>query len=654
MKDNEVWDLVDLPPNGKTVGSKWLFKKKTNMDGVVQTYKARLIAKGFWQMNVKTVFLNGHLFKEVYMVQPEGNNFPMLQDVKSYPGRCFAMKDLGEAAYILGIKIYRDRSKRVSCYTDAGYPTDADNLKSQIGYVFVLNGGVVGWKSTKQSTVFREPPYPFNYPMRRLTMEEILAKFIDEGKRKHEEMEIFIKEFRTTNELLLKTRCNLLSELKIKVTSEAAPSKENNETGINENEPPRLEEACTETINKRCLAVLLNELPLKEKDPRSFTIPCQVLEKRKEAKDLAEDHLCRRCVAGSETLEILARCHSGPTSGHHSASVTAKKVYESEFYWPSIFMDANEYVRRCNACQRSGNISSRNEMRQNNIQGVVIRDEEVVSNEEQANEERYDCICKDSVNIKEHECNKASDDTVNDQNIENVSVEKERDKMCNEGLDVGTQCKNDCTLEHTSTMRHAEETMNEDDIHKDETTPVLKTFILGLENLLSLKVKVIRCDNGTEFKNSDLNQFCGLKDSLLPIPFWAEAVNTACYVQNRVLVTKPHNKTPYELLHGRLPSIGFMRPFGCLVIILNTLDHLGKFQGKVDEGFLVGYSVCSKAFRVFKSRTRIVQETLHVNFMENKPNVAGSGPAWLFDIDSLTRTMNYHPVIAENQTNSHA
>nr|GFD33534.1 ribonuclease H-like domain-containing protein [Tanacetum cinerariifolium] len=47
-------------------------------------------------------------------------------------------------------------------------------------------------------------------------------------------------------------------------------------------------------------------------------------------------------------------------------------------------------------------------------------------------------------------------------------------------------------------------------------------------------------------------------------------------------------------------------------------------------------------------------ETLHVNFMENKPNVAGSGPAWLFDIDSLTRTINYHPVIAENQTNSHA
>nr|GEV13207.1 hypothetical protein [Tanacetum cinerariifolium] len=216
---------------------------------------------------------------------------------------------------------------------------------------------------------------------------------------------------------------------------------------------------------------------------------------------------------------------------------------------------------------------------------------------------------------------------------------------------------------------------------KDETSPILQTFITGLENQLSVKVKVIKSDNGTEFKNNDFNQFYGMKgikrefsvprtpqqngiaerknmtlieaartilaDLLLPIPFWAETVNTACYVQNRVLVTKPHNKTTYELLHGRTPSIGFMRPFGCHVTILDTLNSLGKFDGKVDEGFLVGYSISSKAFRVFNSRTRIVQETLHVNIIENKPNVAGSGPTWLFDIDTLTKTMNYQPVTAE-------
>ncbi|GKC70655.1 putative ribonuclease H-like domain-containing protein [Tanacetum coccineum] len=101
------------------------------------------------------------------------------------------------------------------------------------------------------------------------------------------------------------------------------------------------------------------------------------------------------------------------------------------------------------------------------------------------------------------------------------------------------------------------------------------------------------------------------------------ADNTACYVQNRVLVTKPHNKTPYELLLGTPPSISFMRPFGCLVTILNTLDPLGKFDKKADEGFLVGYSINSKAFRVFNTRTRKVEENLHINFLENKPNVAG-------------------------------
>ncbi|GJU41073.1 reverse transcriptase domain-containing protein [Tanacetum coccineum] len=89
---------------------------------------------------------------------------------------------------------------------------------------------------------------------------------------------------------------------------------------------------------------------------------------------LCADNIMRRCVAGSETLEILAHCHSGPTGGHHSANVTAKKVYEAGFYWPSVFKDANEYVRRCDACQRSGNISSRNEMPQNNIQVCEVFD----------------------------------------------------------------------------------------------------------------------------------------------------------------------------------------------------------------------------------------------------------------------------------------
>ncbi|GJY31421.1 ribonuclease H-like domain-containing protein [Tanacetum coccineum] len=145
-----------------------------------------------------------------------------------------------------------------------------------------------------------------------------------------------------------------------------------------------------------------------------------------------------------------------------------------------------------------------------------------------------------------------------------------------------------------------------------------------------------------------------LADSKLPTTFWAEVVNTVCYVQNRVLVIKPHNKTPYELFLGRKPALSFMRPFGCPVTILNTIDHLGKFDGKADEGFFVGYSTNSKAFRVFNTRTRIVKENMHVQFSENTPNIIGSGPNWLFDIDALTKSINYKPVIAGNQSNGNA
>ena len=380
MKDNEVWTLIDPPPDCKEVGCKWVFKKKTDMDGKVHTFKARLVAKGYtqtqgidydetfspvaslkairiliaiaayydyeiWQMDVKTAFLNGHLSEDVYMTQPEGyvnsefpdkvcklqrsiyglkqasrtwnlrfdekikefgftqnadepcvymrvsgsintflvlyvddillfgNDIPTLQSVKTWLGNCFSMKDLGEAAFILGIKIHRDRSRRLiglsqsayidkilrrfkienskkgfvpmvsgtilsrsqgptdfhdrekmkeipyasavgsimyamlctrpdvsyalsmtsrfqqnpgyshwiavknilkylrrtrdmfliyggleeelslKCYSDASFQSDRDDSRSQSGYVFILNGGAVDWKSSKQKVV---------------------------------------------------------------------------------------------------------------------------------------------------------------------------------------------------------------------------------------------------------------------------------------------------------------------------------------------------------------------------------------------------------------------------------------------------------------------------------------------------------------------
>ncbi|GJX44885.1 ribonuclease H-like domain-containing protein [Tanacetum coccineum] len=102
-----------------------------------------------------------------------------------------------------------------------------------------------------------------------------------------------------------------------------------------------------------------------------------------------------------------------------------------------------------------------------------------------------------------------------------------------------------------------------------------------------------------------------LADSFLPNTFWVEAVSTACYVLNR-------------------------------------------FDGKSDEGFLVGYSLQSKAFRVYNLENKRVEENLHITFLENKPNVARKGPTWLFDLDYLTDSMNYQPVRSENRANKHA
>nr|GEU87784.1 hypothetical protein [Tanacetum cinerariifolium] len=134
----------------------------------------------------------------------------------------------------------------------------------------------------------------------------------------------------------------------------------------------------------------------------------------------------------------------------------------------------------------------------------------------------------------------------------------------------------------------------------------------------------------------------------------AEAVNTACYVQNKVLVVKPYFKTPYELFKGRSPSLSFMRPFGCHVTILNTLDQLGKFDRKSDERIFVGYSTISKAFKVYNIRTRKVEENLHNTFLENKPMIVGGRLEWLFDIDALSKSMNYAPVLTCTNSNDFA
>ena len=189
---------------------------------------------------------------------------------------------------------------------------------------------------------------------------------------------------------------------------------------------------------------------------------------------------------------------------------------------------------------------------------------------------------------------------------------------------------------------------------KSETPDKIMVFIRKIEVLNNIKVRSIRSDHGTEFKNSTLINFFDekgishnfssvrtpqqngvaerrnrtiieaarsmLSESRLPTQFWAEAVNTACYTQNRSLIVKRFKKTSYELFHKKNPSIKHLHIFGCTCYILNDRDHLGKFDPKADDGIFLGYSSVSKSFRVLNKRRQTIEETINVNFDESHPS----------------------------------
>ena len=186
--------------------------------------------------------------------------------------------------------------------------------------------------------------------------------------------------------------------------------------------------------------------------------------------------------------------------------------------------------------------------------------------------------------------------------------------------------------------------------HKDEAFNLFEKFCKKTQNEKGTTIVSIRSDHGKEFENQYFESFCdenGISHNFscprtpqqngvverrnrslqemaramicendLPKYFWAEAVNTACYVLNRTLIRKSLKKTPYELWNGIKPTLHYFHVFGCKCFILNTKDNLGKFDAKTHDGIFLGYSSTSKAYRVFNKITRIVEETIHVTFCE--------------------------------------
>src|ERR1044072_7979031 len=183
---------------------------------------------------------------------------------------------------------------------------------------------------------------------------------------------------------------------------------------------------------------------------------------------------------------------------------------------------------------------------------------------------------------------------------------------------------------------------------KDESHSVFSIFCTQVQNEKNCKIVKVRSDHGGEFENKDFENLFDsngishdfscprnpqqngvverknrtlqemartmIQETDMAKHFWAEAVNTACYIQNRISVRPILNKTPYELWKNKKPNISYFHPFGCICYVLNTKDHLGKFDSKAQKCILLGYSERSKGYRIYNKDSQIVEESIHVRF----------------------------------------
>ncbi|KAI3669249.1 hypothetical protein L6452_40476 [Arctium lappa] len=199
------------------------------------------------------------------------------------------------------------------------------------------------------------------------------------------------------------------------------------------------------------------------------------------------------------------------------------------------------------------------------------------------------------------------------------------------------------------------------------------------------QVKLLRTDNGTELKNKTVDEYLEsvgishqysvartpeqngiverqnrtlvgaahtmLSQSVLHLFLWAEAVSTACHTQNRSMIHRRFQKTPYELINNRTPTIKYFHIFGCKCFVLNDRENLNKFSAKADEGIFIGFSSTSAAYRVYLKKSKTVVESVNVTFDEIMASEQLSSEPVISGI-LASRQISPEPVSTENNSNN--
>nr|GFA78231.1 hypothetical protein [Tanacetum cinerariifolium] len=217
---------------------------------------------------------------------------------------------------------------------------------------------------------------------------------------------------------------------------------------------------------------------------------------------------------------------------------------------------------------------------------------------------------------------------------------------------------------------------------KDETPKVLIDFLRLVQRGLQAQVRVVRTDKGTEFLNQSLHAYFAsegilhqtfvartheqngvverrnqtlveaartmLSAAKVPLFFWAEAIATTCFTQKHSLVIPRHEKTPYHIINDQKPSVKFFHIFGFVCYIVRDGENLDKMKEKRNECIFVGYSTQSRAYRVFNKRTRVIMESIHVNFDE-LPQMASDQLSSDLAPECQTMVLNHDSLSFANQ-----